>query len=200
MSRLPPSLVAIGNFDGVHRGHRAVLGDALARAHAAQLVPRVLTFSPHPAEVLGHGAPATLTRLPNKIRLLNEVGFDVEVQPFDRTFAALSPEDFARQLLVERLDARVIVVGQNFRFGHRRAGDLDTLRALGSQLGFEVFPHHLVGDTNGVWSSTRVRKAIEVGDVAEARAIMGRDHALEGVVEHGQHRARGLGFPTANLG
>lgn len=191
--------MAIGNFDGVHRGHRAVLGDALARAKSASLSPRVLTFSPHPAEALGLGAPSTLTRLPNKIRLLNEVGFEVEVQPFDRTFASLSPEAFARDLLRERLDARIVVVGQNFRFGHRRAGDLDTLRSLGDQLGFEVYPHQLEGDARGPWSSTRVRKALEVGDLAEVATVLGRNHVLEGVVVHGQHRARGFGFPTANL-
>jgi riboflavin kinase/FMN adenylyltransferase len=199
MSHLPPSLVAIGNFDGVHRGHRAVLGGALSKAMAASLVPRVLTFSPHPAEALGVGAPATLTRLPNKIRLLNEVGFDVEVQPFDRAFAAQSPETFARVLLRERLDARIVVVGQNFRFGHRRAGDLDTLRALGDQLGFEVCPHQLEGDERGPWSSTRVRRSLEIGHLDEVLTVLGRNHVLEGVVMHGQHRARGFGFPTANL-
>ncbi|RYE87802.1 MAG: riboflavin biosynthesis protein RibF [Myxococcales bacterium] len=194
-------MVVIGNFDGVHRGHQALLHEATSHSRAAGLSPRVLTFSPHPAEALGRAAPPVLTPVDRKAELLREHFPEVEVvvQPFDDGFAAQSPEQFAR-FLREALGARQVMVGQNFRFGQGRAGDFARLRQLGAELGFDAQAIRLQGDGRGVWSSTRVRQALAAGDLADATALLGRPHELEGVVEHGQHRARTLGFPTANLG
>lgn len=195
------TLVAIGNFDGVHLGHRAVLERAVARARAEGLVAAVLTFDPHPAVVLGRTPPATLTPLARKVTLVQSVAddLDVVVHPFDAAFAALSPDEFAERLLVEDLAAQVVAVGQNFRFGKGRAGTFDTLRGLGERLGFDVWAEPLAGDERGRWSSTRARAGVAIGDVADVELVLGRPYELEGTVIHGQHRGRTIGFPTANL-
>lgn len=194
--------MVIGNFDGVHRGHQGVLVGAIAEAERLGLTPTVLTFAPHPAEVLGRGAPPLLTRLPRKIALLRALSptLKVMVQPFDRAFAAQSPEAFARELLAERLGAKQVFVGENFRFGQNRAGDFATLTELGNALGFVVRTAPLAGDEIGPWSSTRARRALGEGDLDDVLRVLGRPHALEGEVVKGQGRARHLGFPTANLG
>lgn len=196
----PARLVAIGNFDGVHRGHHAVLAEAADLARARGLEPIVLTFDPHPAEVLGRKAPALLTPLERKIHLCERAmaGGRVAVVPFDRAFAAQTPEEFAENVLVP-LGARVVMVGKNFRFGANRAGDFDNLSRLGNALGFETRSHSLVGDDHGTWSSSRVRNEIAQGHVEEARRILGRWHALSGTVVHGDKRGRTIGFPTANI-
>jgi riboflavin kinase/FMN adenylyltransferase len=124
----------------------------------------------------------------------------VWLRTFDAPFAAWSPERFARDLVVGALGARVVVVGQNFRFGARRAGDLTLLRDLGAQLGFEVRVHAIAADARGPYSSTRAREAIAAGDLAEATQVLGRPHALSGTVVRGDQRGRTIGFPTANLG
>lgn len=194
-------LVAIGNFDGVHRGHQAVLADAAKDAHLRGLEPVVLTFDPHPAAVIGRGAPPVLTPLARKIELIERVqhGVRVAVQRFDRAFAAQSPEAFAEGVLVKELSARVIIVGKNFRFGKDRGGDFDVLASLGQRLGFETRSHALVGDGHGTYSSTRARAAVAAGDLDATRAVLGRPHALTGVVARGDQRGRTIGFPTANL-
>ncbi len=191
----------IGNFDGVHRGHVTVAREAGRMAAARGLRLAVLTFSPHPAEVLGRPPPALLTTLARRAALLGEHGIEaVFVKTFDRGFALTSPGDFARDLLVRDLRAKLVVVGKNFRFGHQRAGDLDTLVALGGELGFEATSHDMVGDAEGPFSSSRVRAALATGDVEAAAAVLGRPHVLSGVVVRGDARGRTLGFPTANLG
>jgi riboflavin kinase/FMN adenylyltransferase len=161
----------------------------------------VLTFDPHPAAVIGRGAPAALTRLDRKIELIERVqhGVRVVVQTFDRSFAAQSPEAFAEGILVKELSARLIIVGKNFRFGKDRGGDFEVLASLGDRLGFETRSHALVGDEGGTFSSTRVRRAVAAGDLDVARAVLGRPHALSGVVVRGDQRGRTIGFPTANL-
>ncbi len=195
-----PEILIIGNFDGVHRGHQAVLAHAVATARAAGLVPAVLTFDPHPGAVLGRGAPAALTTLRRKSELLREAGVEaVWVRTFDRAFAAWSPERFARELVKEQLRAEVVVVGDNFRFGAQRAGDLAVLRTLGASLGFSAEAHAMAGDAGGPFSSTRVRAALAEGDVAAAAAVLGRRHGFSGVVAAGQKRGRTIGFPTANV-
>jgi riboflavin kinase/FMN adenylyltransferase len=195
------TLIAIGNFDGVHLGHRAVLERAVARARREGLVPAVLTFHPHPAVVLGRPPPATLTPLERKVTLVQSIADDLEVvvHPFDAAFAALSPEEFAERLLVRDLGAQVVAVGQNFRFGKGRSGTFDTLQALGARLGFDVWAEPLAGDERGRWSSTRARASVASGDVTDVELVLGRPYELEGVVVHGQHRGRTIGFPTANL-
>ncbi|MDC3955048.1 riboflavin biosynthesis protein RibF [Polyangium jinanense] len=194
------TVVVIGNFDGLHRGHRAVLEEAARMARDRGLDPVVLTFDPHPAEVLGRKAPPLLTPLARKIALCERAvpGLRVSVAHFDRAFAAQSPRVFAERVLGD-LGARVVMVGQNFRFGAQRAGDFAELERLGKELGFETRSHALVGDATGPWSSTRAREAIARGDLDEARRILGRWHALSGTVVAGDQRGRTIGFPTANI-
>ena len=195
------SLVVIGNFDGVHRGHQALFAEAAAEAERRGLRPIALTFSPHPALVLGRAPPPILTTLPRKIELIERARppLGVVVEAFDQAFSEQTPEEFARHVLAERLGAAVVVVGDDFRFGHRRAGDLPALARLGERYGFEAHSHPLVGDEGGRWSSTRVREAIARGDLEEARRILSRPHMLSGVVVEGDRRGRTIGFPTCNL-
>jgi riboflavin kinase/FMN adenylyltransferase len=193
--------MVIGNFDGVHRGHQAVLREAAADAKARGLELLILTFHPHPAKVLRRTEPPVLTVLPRKLELMERVvpGAGVAVETFDLAWAAQSPAEFAERILVQRFDARVVVVGKNFRFGKDRAGDFGDLTRLGEQLGFETRSHPMVGDERGPWSSSRVRDAIARGDVEDAARILGRPHMLSGVVEEGDKRGRTIGFPTCNL-
>jgi riboflavin kinase / FMN adenylyltransferase len=195
------SLVAIGNFDGVHLGHRAVIEAALSEARERQLSPLVLTFDPHPAEVLGRGARPPLTVLERKVELIERVGPElrVVVEPFTRELSKLTPAEFAREFVVELLGARVVIVGDNFRFGHERAGDLDTLVALGRELGFEARASSLSGDSEGPYSSTRARAALAEGDLAAVERLLARPHSLSGQVVLGAQLGRTIGVPTANV-
>jgi riboflavin kinase / FMN adenylyltransferase len=195
-----PCVMVIGNFDGVHLGHAAVLREAVAIAGRKSLGTSVLTFDPHPAAVVGLGAPALLTTLERRAQLMGALGVDrVWVRRFDAAFAAWSPDRFVHELVCGALQARVVVVGQNFRFGAKRAGDLTALRAMGEQLGFEVYVHAIASDERGPYSSTRVREAIDAGDLDEAARVLGRAHELSGPVVQGDQRGRTLGFPTANV-
>jgi riboflavin kinase/FMN adenylyltransferase len=196
------TLVIIGNFDGVHRGHQAVLGASALAAKRAGLDPVVLTFHPHPAEVLGRGALPALTTLERKIELIARVdpAFAVVIEPFDSELARVEPEEFAERLLVRELCARNVVVGQNFRFGRNRAGDLPALARFGERFGFGVSAEPLHGDAVGPYSSTRVRAALGRGDLAEVNEALGRPHSLSSSVIRGAGRGRSLGVPTANLG
>lgn len=198
-----PTSVAIGNLDGAHRGHaalvRALVEPPVASAPRAR--PVALTFDPHPAAVLGRAAPPLLTSFPRRAALLGRLGVDATaVATFDRALAGLSAEAFVREVLGEGLGARRVVVGEDFRFGKGRAGDTALLEALGRELGFEVVVVPAVGDGQGAFSSSRVREALARGDVASARAVLGRPHAVTGVVVEGDRLGRTLGFPTANLG
>lgn len=195
------NLVVIGNFDGLHRGHRAVLAEAARIAEDRSLALVVMTFDPHPAEVLGRKAPPLLTPLARKIALAKRAapGVRVAVTRFDRAFAAQTPREFAERVLRGAYGARVVMVGKNFRFGAQKAGDFDELGRLGDELGFETRSHALVGDDVGPFSSTRAREAIARGDLDEAKRILGRWHALSGHVVGGDRRGRTIGFPTANI-
>ena len=195
------TLVVIGNFDGVHHGHRAVLLAGAAAARERGLAPFVLTFHPHPTVVLRGAKPSPLTTIDFRVRLLCDVEptLTVVVEPFTRELAALSPRQFATHLLADALGARVVLVGQNFRFGSGRTGDVETLKKLGSELGFEARAHQLLGDEAGCFSSSRVRAALTVGDVREASRVLGRPHAISGRVVAGDGRGRKLGAATANL-
>lgn len=194
------AVVAIGNFDGVHRGHQAVLAQAgeLGRGLGARVV--ALTFHPHPTVVLGRPPPARLTTLARRVELLRAHGADeVVVEPFTLALAAVTPARFVRDLLVGGLGARAVVVGEGFRFGAKRAGDFTTLTALGAELGFQAEAATVAGDAAGPFSSTRAREAIARADVAEAERVLGRPHELSGVVAPGDRLGREIGFPTANL-
>jgi riboflavin kinase/FMN adenylyltransferase len=192
--------LVIGNFDGVHRGHQAVLTEAIAQARSRGWAASVLTFDPPPAAVVGGGAPPALTTLERRTELLGRLGVDrVYVRVFDAAFAAWPPERFAKELVSGLLCAKAVVVGENFRFGAKRAGDLGMLRELGRKLGFEAIVHGVAGDARGAFSSTRIREAIARGDLQEAATVLGRPHALSGVVGEGDRLGRKIGFPTANL-
>lgn len=204
--RIPPGLgepapehvVVIGNFDGVHRGHQAVLSEARDLARTRDLETLVLTFDPHPAFVLGGTEPPRLTTIPRRAALLLEWADRVGVRTFDRDFATTSPEAFAGALRTT-LGARLVVVGENFRFGHRRAGDLARLVELGKSLGFDVHAHALAGDAEGRYSSSRARSAVLTGDLPVAIDVLGRPHSISGKVVLGEQRGRTIGVPTANL-
>jgi riboflavin kinase/FMN adenylyltransferase len=200
------TVVAIGNFDGVHRGHQAMIGEATARARELGVAVCALTFDPHPADVVGKGAPPRLATLSRRVALLGQAGADLVVaRTFDRAFAAWSPERFARELLSESLHAKLVLVGENFHFGAKRAGDRTKLRELGAALGalgeggFDVAVHAIAGDESGPFSSTRAREAIAAGDLASAERVLGRRHSLSGFVAHGSKIGRTLGYPTANV-
>lgn len=195
------SLVVIGNFDGVHRGHRAVIEGALAEARARGLRPLVLTFDPHPMEVLGTSVRPPLTVLERKLELIERLGpeLTVVVEPFTLALSEFTPAEFAQRFLVELLSAKVVIVGDNFRFGHRRTGDLTALAALGEELGFVAHASSLIGDERGPFSSTRARSALASGELAAVETVLGRPHSLCGSVVHGAQRGRTIGVPTANL-
>ena len=195
-----PCVVAIGNFDGVHLGHQAVMAEVAAQAHARGLAACALTFDPHPADVLGKGAPVKLATVRRRVELLRRAGAEeVFVRRFDHAFAAWTPSHFARELLQGTLRAKLVLVGENFHFGAHRQGDREMLRALGIERGFEVAVHHIAGDATGEFSSTRAREAILAGNLREAERVLGRWHAVSGLVGHGAKLGRTIGFPTANL-
>lgn len=199
------SVVTLGNFDGVHRGHRAVLNRVIRSARERGCLAIAVTFDPHPLAVLHpERAPAQITGLEHRLSLLADVGLDaVLVLPFTRGLARQSARQFVESVFVEALHAKVVVVGTDTRFGIDNSGDISTMRELGAALGFEVDAIEPVGDQAGsqrLWSSTRVREALAAGDVTTAATILGRPHRVSGEVVHGHHRGRELGFPTANLG
>ncbi|MFI9643025.1 bifunctional riboflavin kinase/FAD synthetase [Micromonospora sp. NPDC051925] len=195
------SVVTIGVFDGVHRGHQATIGHAVARARELGVQSVVVTFDPHPAEVVRPGShPAVLTEPIRKAELIEALGVDVLcVVPFTADFSRLPAEAFVHDILVEHLHAALVVVGDNFRFGHRAVGNVALLERLGRTFGFEVEDAPLVAAAGTVFSSTYIRSCVDSGDVAAAAAVLGRPHRLEGVVVLGDQRGRELGFPTANL-
>lgn len=192
--------VAIGNFDGVHRGHQAVIARAQAAAAARGLVSAALTFEPHPSAYFQPDAPPfRLTPAPLKARRLAQLGLDrLFVAGFDARLAALSAEAFCARVLHERLGARHVIVGEDFRFGAKRGGDVEALTRFGVALGFTVEAVAPVGGA-AAYSSSAARRALQDGRPEAAADILGAWHRIEGVVERGDQRGRELGFPTANL-
>jgi riboflavin kinase/FMN adenylyltransferase len=193
-----PTLVTIGNFDGVHRGHQAVL--AQCRAHHDELPIVAVTFDPHPLAVIApEHAPRRLTTLQRRVELLRAHGADeVRVLAFDAEMAGWSPEEFVVRVIVEQLHADLVVVGDNFRFGHKAAGDVAFLKSAGAAHGFDVEGLAIVSDGEAL-SSTRVRELVAAGEVVGAAEVLGRRHEVSGVVRRGDQRGRELGFPTANV-
>ena len=194
--------VTIGAYDGVHLGHRALLRDLSARAATRGLSTVVVTFDRHPASVVRpESAPPQLTDLEQKIELLEACGIDrTVVIAFDRSRADESAEDFVKEVLVDRLKARLVVVGEDFHFGHGRKGNVALLTELGRQYDFEVVGARLTGDGTDAVSSTRIRTLVAAGDVVGAAQLLGRPHEVRGRIVHGDGRGGPeLGFPTANF-
>ncbi|MFD5466201.1 bifunctional riboflavin kinase/FAD synthetase [Kitasatospora sp. NPDC127059] len=199
------SVVTIGSFDGVHRGHQLIIGRAVERARELGLPSVVVTFDPHPREVIRPGShPPLLAPHPRRAELIAELGVDaVLVLPFTTEFSQESPETFVQQVLVDALRARVVIEGPNFRFGHKAAGDVALLTELGRADDFQVEVVDLqVSGTAGdgePFSSSLTRRLVETGDMAGANEVLGRPHRVEGVVVRGAQRGRELGYPTANV-
>jgi riboflavin kinase/FMN adenylyltransferase len=192
--------IAIGSFDGVHRGHAAILDRVVAEAEARALTPAILTFEPLPREFFSpRDAPARLTTLSERLALVAEKPIRIAyIERFDARFAGLTPGEFAERLR-RQYGARWVMVGPDFRYGARRAGDIASLREAGQRLGFEVAVLTQVDEAGERVSSTRVREALAHADFAAAERLLGRPYAITGRVMHGTKRGRALGFPTANV-
>lgn len=193
--------LTIGNFDGVHMGHAKLLQRVRDRATAASLVSAALTFDPHPRRVLlGSAAPPAITMLEQKLECIEASGIQVAVVlPFTRELAGREPEDFVREILVEGLCLRHLVIGYDYAFGKGRKGNFELLSALGQKYGFGVERLDPVIINGAVVSSTRIRDMVQAGKVWDVRPLLGRFHQVRGIVAHGQKRGRKLGFPTANV-
>ncbi len=200
-SRLPRVVLTLGNFDGVHRGHQAILARAVAEARSRGGQTVALTFHPHPVTVLAaERAPGMIQSLHDRLATLRHLGVDVTVvQRFTREFAAHDPDAFITRFILPSLDLAHVIVGYNVTFGRNRAGTAETLRALGARYGFGVDAVGPVAEGDAAVSSSGVRRAIVAGDVAAARLLLGRPYDLRGRVVTGEQRGRTLGFPTANL-
>ena len=195
--------MAIGNFDGVHLGHQAVIGHAVSRAEALAIPSAVLTFEPHPRMLFKpESEPFRLTPLRPKAHAIEALGIDVMVVlAFDRALSQKSAEDFVEDVLVTGMAVGHVVVGEDFVFGHDRLGTVESLARMGDRLGFTVTALKPVAGPEGtVYSSTAVREALKAGAPRRAAALLGRAWEIEGRVEHGDARGRQLGFPTANIG
>lgn len=202
-------VVTIGVFDGVHRGHQQLIARAVAHGRELGLPTVLITFDPHPASVLRPGThPARLTTLTRRAELVAELGVDAFwVLPFTTDLARVAPDEFVHELLVDRLHAAMVVVGRNFTFGYKAAGDVAELERLGQRFGFAAEGVDLVTEPLGgaaagstvTFSSTYIRASIAAGDVRAAAEALGRPHRLEGVVVRGDQRGRELGYPTANV-
>lgn len=194
------SVVTIGVFDGLHRGHQAVINQVIALAHEFGARSTVVTFDPSPATVLAPlKVPRLLGTLEQRLEGIQALGVDqVRLVTFDDVLKLETARHFIERVLVGELRTRCVVVGEDFHFGHNREGTVTMLSDVGAELGFDVIPAPLFGDTQR-WSSTSVRRALAVGDLASAESVLGHPFVLRGVVEHGDARGEDLGFPTANL-
>ncbi|HTO76453.1 MAG TPA: bifunctional riboflavin kinase/FAD synthetase [Thermoanaerobaculia bacterium] len=194
-------VVTIGNFDGVHRGHRRILETVVSRARAAASPSVAITFEPHPLAVLRPDhAPPRLQTLRQKEEAIEEIGVEwLLVVPFTRDFSLTEPEDFARGFLAERLRVREVVLGAHFAFGRGKRGDLALLQRLGPECGFVAEGVEEVMVAGEPVSSTRIRRALAAGDVALARELLGRDYEVDGIVARGERVGRKIGYPTINL-
>jgi len=205
LESVPPGwghcVVTIGVFDGIHRGHQSIIAEAVRLAGERGVPSVLLTFVPHPSEVVRPGShPPVLTSIVRRAELVEQLGVDVFCPlPFTLEFSRMAPDEFVHHALVERLHASAVVVGANFRFGHKAAGDVPLLERLGRTFGFTAHGIPLLTEDDTPLSATYVRSCVQAGDVATAARVLGRPHRLDGVVERGDQRGRELGFPTANL-
>lgn len=196
-----PHVVAIGNFDGMHIGHLAVLQALKQRAQTLNATTCIMTFEPHPREFFTpQQAPARLTSLREKLELMESSDIQkVHICHFDAAFAAMSAADFMHDILHQSLNAKAVLVGEDFRFGAKRSGNVEMLRESGGHLGFAVYPVPKVEIGGQRVSSTAVREALAVGDLQRAKVLLGRDYSISGLVVHGDKLGRELGYPTANV-
>ncbi len=196
-----PVALTIGNFDGVHRGHEAIVARVRAAAREQKLVSCVMTFEPHPREFFSpETAPTRLTSMREKLELLAQLEIErVHVHRFTPDFAALSPEHFVEKVLVETLSARWILVGDDFRYGSKRAGNYTTFTESGKRCGFTVESMPTVADNGVRVSSSAVRNALAIGDIERASMLLGRRYTISGRIIHGQKLGRQLGYATANV-
>ncbi len=194
-------VVTIGVFDGVHRGHQQIIEQSVARARELGVPSVVMTFDPHPIEVIRPGShPPMLTGQRYKADLVEALGVDVFcVLPFTLDVMRLTAQEFVHGVLVEKLHAGVVVVGENFRYGNKGSGTVATLAEDGRRFGFSVEGFPLQGRGDMTWSSTYIRSCVSAGDVTTATEALGREHRIHGVVVRGDQRGRELGYPTANL-
>lgn len=198
---LPESSITIGKFDGIHLGHQQLLAEAIESADEHLLIPVVVTFDRHPHSILSPGTePQALIGQNQKSELLEQAGIELVLNlPFDQYLSQLTPEEFVRTVLVESLKAKIVTIGEGFRFGVDQQGDVETLKDLGKQLGFHVrvIPNYLVDGE--VVSTSRIRALLLEGNVKGAAKLLGRLHSTQGVIEHGLKIGRQIGFPTANM-
>jgi riboflavin kinase/FMN adenylyltransferase len=196
-----PVFLAIGVFDGVHRGHQAVISTSADHAREASGTPVVVTFDPHPEKILRpEGAPHLLTATQHKIALIRALGVEhLLIISFDKQFAATEPEDFVQQLVARSKPLREICVGHEWSFGKKRRGNLDLLKKLGTNFDFDVVGISPVKIKGAVVSSTAIRQAVENGDLTKAADMLGREYTILGTVTHGDNLGKKIGFPTANL-
>ena len=194
-------VVTIGVFDGVHRGHADIIAKAVALAQERGVPSVLLTFVPHPSEVVRPGThPPVLTTIVRRAELVAELGVDVFCPlPFTLEFSQMAPAEFVFNALVDRLHASGVIVGENFRFGHKAAGDVAELHQLGMRFGFTAEGVRLFADGDTTLSATYVRSRVQAGDMWAAAEALGRPHRVDGIVERGDQRGRELGYPTANL-
>jgi len=195
------SVVCIGAFDGVHRGHQLLIAQGREQANALGLPLVAVTFDPHPRSILRpEGAPVSLCTLARRVQYLLDAGADeVDVIEFDTEFAALTSQQFIDEVIVNELHAAAVVVGEDFRFGERGSGSAQTLAEAGAERGFTATAVSLFLEDDEKVSSSRIRDVVLSGDVLNAARLLGRPYAIEGVVVHGDHRGRERGYPTANL-
>ena len=209
---IAPTSIALGNFDGIHRGHQQVIAPAIAYAQRAKqtvviggdkpqsLCPTVVTFDPHPREFFSGNLKRLLTPLPEKAELLSQLGIEqLVLLPFDRELSALSPEEFIRDILIKKLKVQHISIGLDFCFGRSRSGNSTDLRLIASGMGVEVSIAPLFKEEGDRISSSAIREALINGELETANSLLGRPYSLQGEVVHGQKLGRKIGFPTANI-
>ena len=200
-ANLGPCAVTIGNFDGVHLGHRRILETAVAHARSQGWTAVVLTFDPHPTRLVApERAPALMTTIEQRLELFDDIGVDAAlVMPFTREVARLSPEEFVREVLVEKLSSSAVIVGSNFRFGHKHAGDIATLQELGCRHGFVCEAVPPVECAGGIVSSSRIRTALAEGRLSQARRLLGAVFRVRGAVVRGRGIGSSQTVPTLNV-